>query len=142
MKAPAYSWTCHLCGASNLPGTDVCARCHFAAHASARDIASRKEQPRPPSPAQPATNLELFIALAFAIYFIAGGTAAFIQGNWPIFLPPQLDIVGLLFNSLPKPLAGYISGVFLSSLGGILLVGVAIGFWKQKRNMRTAASAD
>ena len=140
MKAPHYTWTCHLCGASNSPNTNTCSRCHFAAVASAKDIAARKETLGPPTPAKPVTNRDLFLILAFGVYLIAGGTAAFTSGHWPIFLPPQLEVVGFVFNSLPKPFAGYISGVLLSGLGGILLVGVVAEVYKRKRETRKVVS--
>lgn len=38
MSAPAYRWLCHKCGSPNVPHTETCAACGFAAVASAEQI--------------------------------------------------------------------------------------------------------
>ena len=61
------------------------------------------------------------LSMIFGIYLLAGATSAALQGKWPIFLPPQLDVLGLLLSILGSPLGAYIGALFLSLLGGAFL---------------------
>lgn len=56
--------------------------------------------------------------IAFGIYLLAGAYSAASSGEWPIFMPPQIDLFGLLFRIFGKPWGGYVGALFLALLGG------------------------
>lgn len=73
---------------------------------------------------QPAWVSLLFIALGLVL--LVGAYQAASQGQWPVFMPPQIDLFGLLFNAFGNTLGGYISALFLFGLGaGSIWLGAA-----------------
>ena len=42
METPVYNWECQVCGAPNLAGVGLCAKCNFPAVANGRAIAAAK----------------------------------------------------------------------------------------------------
>jgi hypothetical protein len=58
-----------------------------------------------------------WLFLTFGVLFLSGAYIAAYSGEWPIFLPPQVDIFGLVFGIFGKPMGGYLAAVFLFVLG-------------------------
>jgi hypothetical protein len=52
---------------------------------------------------------------------LVGGIFGIATTQWPIFMPPQLDMIGLVFKIFGNPWAGYIGGFFLVVLGSIII---------------------
>jgi hypothetical protein len=67
-----------------------------------------------------------FLFLAFGVLFIAGAYVAASRGEWPIFLPPQVDLFRFVFGFFGQPVGGYLAAIFLFALGvGSAWLGVA-----------------
>ena len=73
------------------------------------------------------------VASGLAFGLIVGGslllTGAYVTvstARWPIFMPPQLDLVEFLLKIFGEPAATYIAGGLVGLLGGVLVyLGVA-----------------
>jgi hypothetical protein len=55
--------------------------------------------------------------LAFGVYLLSGAYYGFSYAKWPFFMPPQLDIFGLLFGLFGEQVGGYVGGGLLGVLG-------------------------
>jgi hypothetical protein len=72
--------------------------------------------------------------LGFGIAFFTGAYVAVVSGEWPNFLPPQIDLFGLVFRAFGNPVEGYLASVFLFALGvGSSLMGIAAIKMEQNR---------
>ena len=71
----------------------------------------------------------IVLLMAFGVYLIAGGVVALFQGKWPIFLPPQLDIMYFCVRIFGESAARYVAGLLLVLAGmgscglGLLQIG-------------------
>lgn len=74
---------------------------------------------------RPVTRSIRIGLLAFGVYLLCGGVFVFLYNAWPIFMPPQFDLLGLFFNSFGTRLGAYLN-VLLLSLPGVLFVLLAI----------------
>lgn len=72
-------------------------------------------------------------AIAFGLYFLIGAYVGASHAEWPIFMPPQIDLFGLLFSVFGKPLGAYLGAMFLAVLGmGCVWLGIVV-FWKASK---------
>jgi hypothetical protein len=62
-------------------------------------------------------TLQAFLMLAFGVYLLSGAYYGFTYAKWPYFMPPQLDVFGLLFGFLGEQVGGYVGGGLLGLLG-------------------------
>jgi hypothetical protein len=68
-----------------------------------------------------------FGLIAFGAYLLAGSYYGLTYAKWPFFMPPQLDIFGLLFGLFGEPVGGYAGGSLLGVLGLVLAIfGIAV----------------
>ena len=63
------------------------------------NVNSSSEAPRP-------VGLGTIVLFFFGLYLLAGAYVAMRDGKWPIFMPPQLDLIGLLLSA-PSGGAGH-----------------------------------
>lgn len=79
---PSYSWSCLVCDASNLAGSEVCASCGCAASVSGKEIAARKAalhgEPTAHLPARTVPTGHSFGTWALVVLFAVGA----LQGFW------------------------------------------------------------
>ena len=69
----------------------------------------------------------VFGLFAFAAYLLAGSYYGLTYAKWPFFMPPQLDVFGLLFGLFGEQAGGYVGGGLLGLLGlALAICGVAI----------------
>jgi hypothetical protein len=54
---------------------------------------------------------------AFSAYLLAGSYYGLTRAKWPFFMPPQLDLFGLLFGLFGEHAGGYVGGGLLGLLG-------------------------
>lgn len=80
---------------------------------------------------RPVTRSIRFGLLALRVYLLCGGVFVFLHNTWPIFMPPQFDLLGLFFNLIGSKLGVYLN-VLLLSLPGLLFVLLAVLPTKQK----------
>jgi hypothetical protein len=146
---PSYSWTCHVCDHENQPNMEYCTSCGFPAVASGAEIESARaarlsaappqeaESERSPTSPSAGTSFEssrgkedasapsvgqsLFV-VSFGLYLLLGAYFAWRDAKWPIFMPPQLDLIGLLLGAFVSPLGAYLGASFLALLGGACVV--------------------
>lgn len=65
--------------------------------------------------------------LAFGGYLLAGAYYGFTYAKWPVFMPPQLDVFGLIFSLFGDQAGGYVGGGLLCVLGaGLAILGAAV----------------
>lgn len=57
----------------------------------------------------------------FSSYLLYGAYFVWTSNKWPAFMPPQLDVLGMLFNSLGNKVGVYLNVIFLSVLGLLFL---------------------
>lgn len=69
----------------------------------------------------------------FGTYLLAGAYWAASKGEWPFFMPPQIDIFGVLFSILGKPWGAYVGALFLVLLGVFFLWFGAATLWRTSR---------
>ncbi len=140
-KPPSYQWACHRCGATNAPGLDVCRACGFPAVASANEIGKTNA----PAPQQfcrlgsepigeearrlPHTDADgeanggsSVLLIVFGAYLMAGSYSSIVNKHWPIFMPPQLDLVALVAGGWDSVSAAYIAGGITGVLGVLCFV--------------------
>jgi len=68
-----------------------------------------------------------FGLIAFGAYLLAGSYYGLTYAKWPFFMPPQLDIFGLLFGLFGEHAGGYVGGGLLGVLGlALAILGVAV----------------
>lgn len=60
--------------------------------------------------------------LCLSFYLCAGACVAFATGKWPVFVPPQFDMVEQLFSSLGHQRDAYVGGAILGICGLALAV--------------------
>jgi hypothetical protein len=70
--------------------------------------------------------------LFFGAYLFYGAHFTWIHKKWPAFMPPQLDLMGLLLESLSTEFGVYLNVAFLSILG-LFFVSLALLPLKKKR---------
>lgn len=70
-----------------------------------------------------SSRVAALIAIAIGCYFLIGAYFSWRDAKWPVFMPPQLDILGLLFELFGRPTGAYVGAGFLFVLG--LLFGLA-----------------
>ena len=63
-----------------------------------------------------------FGAIAFGAYLLGGSYYAFTHAKWPFFMPPQLDVLGFLFELFGQQVGGYAGGGLLGLLGLTLVI--------------------
>ncbi|WP_189420216.1 hypothetical protein [Cellvibrio zantedeschiae] len=59
------------------------------------------------------------LLILFGAYFLMGAFVSFSSGKWPIFMPPQFDIIALFFTLVDEKIATYIAGSALFIFGFI-----------------------
>lgn len=65
--------------------------------------------------------------LACGGYLLAGAYYGFTYAKWPFFMPPQLDIFGLIFGLFGDQTGGYVGGGLLGALGvALAILGLAV----------------
>ncbi|MBX3646148.1 MAG: hypothetical protein KF766_00555 [Rhodocyclaceae bacterium] len=145
---PSYSWTCRVCDHENNPNTESCDSCGFPALASGAEIEIAKAARFPPSPspepiaeasaipvesqtseqtqereASPGLSIgHASFIVFFGFYLLLGAFSAWYNAKWPIFMPPQLDIIGLLLGAFGSPIGAYLGAAVLAVLGVVLVV--------------------
>ena len=62
-------------------------------------------------------TIPALVMLVFGLYLIAGGYYGFAHAKWPWFMPPQLDMIGLLLGLFGERLSGYVGGGVLCLFG-------------------------
>ena len=72
---------------------------------------------------EPGFGTAIF-CLLFGAYLLVGAVVTYTSGKWPIFLPPQLDLVGLLLGAF-GPIGVYVSATIVLLIG-LLCLWVAI----------------
>jgi hypothetical protein len=63
------------------------------------------------------STVQAFGMFAFGVYLLVGAYHGFNYAKWPFFMPPQLDIFGLLFGLFGEQVGGYVGGGLLGVLG-------------------------
>jgi hypothetical protein len=69
---------------------------------------------------------------AFGAYLVFGAAAAFSTGKWPVFLPPQLDAVGLLLGASGSPFGVYVGGSIVGALGLYCCWWGVMSLWRRR----------
>jgi len=59
--------------------------------------------------------------LVFGLYLTVGAFYILFSGEWPIFMPPQLDFVVLLSSIFGDTFAAYFGTFIALALGGLLV---------------------
>jgi len=63
--------------------------------------------------------------LLFGLYLIIGAAFTFFEKKWPIFMPPQLDVIGALFTQFGGS-AGIYAGAVLVLICGLVCCWIAV----------------
>lgn len=71
---------------------------------------------------KPLNVMVLLVLIAFGLYLLFGAYFLWRYTKWPIFLPPQLDLFGLLFSLFGEKIGAYIGAIFLTVLGLICVL--------------------
>lgn len=61
--------------------------------------------------------LEVLFIFSFGCYLLYGAYFGLIYAKWPYFMPPQLDIFGLIFTVFGEQAGAYVGACFLGLLG-------------------------
>jgi hypothetical protein len=80
----------------------------------------------PHSSAKPLSGLVALGVFGFGCYLLLGAYFAWVDTRWPSFLPPQFDILGLLFRMFGEEVGARIGAVFLGLLGVFFALGAAV----------------
>ena len=59
--------------------------------------------------------------VAFGVFLLVGAVFAVWGREWPWFLPPQIDLLYLLFMPLGQPLNRYLAGLALAAFGLLMM---------------------
>lgn len=141
---PSYSWTCGVCDHGNPPNIESCESCGFPAHASGAEIERARaarlpltvggepntesqapsgppeafvEPPQAQTTSRGLSSSQSFFLFCFGVYLLFGAYVTWRDAKWPIFMPPQLDIIGLLLGAFGNPVGAYLGAAFLALLG-------------------------
>jgi hypothetical protein len=60
---------------------------------------------------------QAIFSIALGVYLLTGAYYGLTYAKWPFFMPPQLDIFGLLIGFFGEQVAGYVGGGLLGVLG-------------------------
>lgn len=60
---------------------------------------------------------------AFGAYLLYGAYCSFSAARWPAFMPPQLDVVALVFSFISDTTSAYVAGAVAALLGATTLGG-------------------
>jgi hypothetical protein len=84
----------------------------------------RDATPNPEAP-RPIGFGWLTFFVAFGLYLLAGAYVGVRHAEWPIFMPPQLDLMALLLSVLGNPLGAYVASFIVALLGlGCVVLGI------------------
>ncbi len=61
--------------------------------------------------------------MLFGLYLLVGSYVAIMDSKWPIFMPPQLDLIAIFLELFSEQTAAYIGGliIFFIGLGSLWL---------------------
>jgi hypothetical protein len=140
---PSYSWVCFSCEGSNEPGTEICRHCGFGATATTREITAHRgvllggQPSEAPVPAPQGASVEskssepsaLIALLLFAVgvLCLVGSYQSFANGRWPVFMPPQLDLLAVPLGWLSERLGAWVGGLFAAVIGVFCVLGGLFG---------------
>lgn len=141
-KPLTYTWVCHICHSTNPAENKNCSSCGFQAVASAKDIKAAKETPNTTVKVEeiPAKSKEedipaiAFFFIAFGIYLLFGAYSSISNRKWPIFMPPQLDVLAAISGGWDSAIAAYITCGITGVLGLFCVVAGILNFKKYIRN--------
>lgn len=68
------------------------------------------------------------LLVLFGAYLIAGAVSSIVNEHWPIFMPPQLDLLALIGGGWDSVSAAYIAGGITGVLGVLCFVMGILGF--------------
>ncbi len=159
-KPPSSHWKCHRCGATNAPGIEDCRSCSAPALASSRDVGKtntllsqedsqlQSEPIGEEYPQLPDTDVDTKLnakqndgnsvwLIVFGTYLMAGAYSSIVNQHWPIFMPPQLDLVAFIAGGWDSVSAAYIAGGITGVLGVICVI---LGFLVFVRRVKQAAN--
>lgn len=155
-KLPSHYCECHRCGATNTPGIESCLSCGAPALASSRDFGKidtpvsqensqlQSEPIGEEYPQLPRTDVNAkqndgnsVWLIVFGTYLMAGAYSSIVNQHWPIFMPPQLDLVAFIAGGWDSVSAAYIAGGITGVLGVICVI---LGFLVSVRRVKQAAN--
>jgi len=76
-----------------------------------RDASSSSGVPKPIGLGMPV------FFVAFGLYLLAGAYVVIRDAKWPIFMPPQLDLIAFLLSVLGNPWGAYVASLIVGVLG-------------------------
>ncbi|HEX8611002.1 MAG TPA: hypothetical protein VF800_06900 [Telluria sp.] len=83
-----------------------------------------QKEPQPTE--KPLSGLVTLGMFSFGCYLLLGAYFSWVESTWPSFMPPQLDIFGLLFRLFGDEVGAKIGAIFLAILGIFFALGAAV----------------
>jgi hypothetical protein len=83
------------------------------------------EPAQSPNPNNASTNSEgaAVLVVVFGVLCLVGSIFSFTDGKWPIFMPPQLDVIAIPLSALSERVGAYVGGVVAGVIGALCVGG-------------------
>lgn len=129
---PNYAWVCFGCAGSNSAGTEACCQCGMSARATGREIAAaRRSHLEPAGRANPSsssapvarsnpsepTPLAALVLIVFGAICLVGAYQSLSSGHWPVFMPPQMDLLAVPLSFISEKLGAWVGAVVAGVVG-------------------------
>ena len=83
-------------------------------------------QIKPQPTDKPLSGMVALGVFIFGCFLLVGAYFSWVDSTWPSFLPPQLDIFGLLFRVFGEEVGARVGAIFLAFLGIFFALGAAV----------------
>ncbi|MTW10504.1 hypothetical protein GM658_07790 [Pseudoduganella eburnea] len=83
-------------------------------------------------PVKPVGLFGLLGLIAFGGWLLVGGWFAIVDHKWPGFMPPQLDVIGVVGHVTSEKWAAYLGGGFALFLGVAFILLALFAALKQR----------
>lgn len=85
---------------------------------------------------KPLSGIVALGVFSFGCYLLVGAYFSWVDSTWPSFLPPQLDVFGLLFRVFGEEVGARVGAIFLALLGTFFTVGAAVAHQRAEGQIR------
>lgn len=83
---------------------------------------------RSPQKTKPVGAGTVILCLLGAAWFLIGAVVALNSGKWPVFMPPQLDLIAVPISMLSEKWGAYVGGSVAALLGlALIALGIFVG---------------
>jgi hypothetical protein len=78
------------------------------------------------------TPLATVLTFAVGVLCVVGGWSSLAGGKWPIYMPPQLDVIALPLSWASERLGAYVGGAIALAVGAACVIGAAFAVRSEK----------